>query len=163
MKITVRGWNRDMGETVIADHPLQAVEYRYDDTRAYYNKPVLYWQSSVAPMTVAWFQPMKLTGNYRMEIRFTRDDVMQLFKYFFLYGGSQIDLDLVEEYGLTLSPELVKSILKKVKLPDLTLGDLMAMSAKKPEKPATADKLVEAAKVPKPSSPSKESLLDIDL
>ena len=50
-----------------------------------------------------------------MEIQFTRDDVMRLFKCLF---GRQLHTSLVEEYGLMFSPELVKSLLT-VKMTDL--------------------------------------------
>jgi hypothetical protein len=143
MQVTVRGWNRDMGETVIASHQLMDVEYTYDMTTAYCDKPVVYGPI-LQKMTVAWFQSLRLTGNYRMEIEFTRDDVMTLFKHHF---GSQLKSSLVEEYGLTFSPELVKSMLKTVKVTDLTLGELVAMSASTPDQPATADKLVDSGNV----------------
>jgi hypothetical protein len=80
--------------------------------RPYRGKQVLYGRGN---LTAAWFQPLKLTGNYRMEIQFTRDDVMRLFKCLF---GSQLHTSLVEEYGLMFSPELVKSLLT-VKMTDL--------------------------------------------
>ncbi|MCG2665944.1 hypothetical protein ACFPFP_03250 [Bradyrhizobium sp. GCM10023182] len=139
MEITVRGWSRDMGETKIANHFLPGVEYREDGT-AYRDKPVMY--NSGCGITVAWYQPLKLTGNYRMEVGLTRNDVMRLFKATF---GSELQQSLVENHGLTFSPELVKAMLKTVKLTDLTLGDLVGMNAAAPaEKPAMADKLLEA-------------------
>jgi hypothetical protein len=123
VRVTVRGWNRNMGETVIGNHSLPMMKYSPGGW-AYSNQPCLYEGSD--NITVAWFQPLKLTGNYRMEVQLTRDDVMKLFKGLF---GSKIQQGLVERYGLTFSPEVVKSVLKTVKLTDLTLGDLIAMSA----------------------------------
>jgi hypothetical protein len=59
-----------------------------------------------------------------------------------------IKLSLVEEYGLTFSPEVAKSILKTVKLTDLTVGDLVEMNSAAPaDKPATAEKLIEHSNV----------------
>jgi len=142
MKISVRGWGRDMGETVIANHFLLTTEYN-DDGTAYRDKPVLYKRG--LGIIVAWFQSLKLTGNYRMQVELTKTDVMRLFKRLF---GSEIQLSLVEEYGLTFSPEVAKSILKTVKLTDLTVGDLVEMNAAAPtDKPATAEKLVEHTNV----------------
>lgn len=142
MKISVRGWGRDMGTTTIANYSLLTTEYN-DDEIAYRDKPVLY--RYLGGITVAWFQSLKLTGNYRMEVELTKDDVMRLFKRLF---GSEIQLGLVEKYGLTFSPEVAKSILKTVKLTDLTVGDLVEMNSAAPaDKPATAEKLVEHSNV----------------
>ncbi|MFZ2159535.1 MAG: hypothetical protein WAV72_25910 [Bradyrhizobium sp.] len=142
VEVTVRGWARDMGPTKIASHFLPTVEYRQDGT-AYRDKPVMYQAGS--GVTVAWYQPLRLTGNYRMEVNLTRYDVMRLFKATF---GSELQQALVDRYGLTFSPDVVKSVLKTVKLTDLTLGDLVEMSAGSPsEQPVTAEKAVEVSNV----------------
>jgi hypothetical protein len=138
MKVTVRGWNRDMGETVIGTHFLPDAEYR-DNGTAYRDEPTIYqWFGNI---TVAWFQPLKLTGKYRMEVQLTPDDVMKLFKCLF---GGEIRPKLVERYGLTFSPEVAKSILKSIKLTDLTLGDLIAMSAEQQPEQTVETERVEA-------------------
>jgi hypothetical protein len=73
------------------------------------------------------------------------DDVMRLFKCLF---GSELQLNLVERYGLTFSPDVVKSILKAVKLTDLTLGDLATMNTvSQSEEPAATEKLAEPTNV----------------
>jgi hypothetical protein len=141
MKITVRGWGRDMGEKQIANHFLLTTEYKADGT-VYRDTPILY--KGAGNIIVAWFQRLKLTGHYRMEVQLSPTDVMTLFKCLF---GSELDVKLIERYGLTFSPEATKAILRTVKLSDLTLGDLAAMGAASPEEPATADKLVESENV----------------
>ncbi len=138
MKVTVRGWGRDMGEKVIASYYLPDVEYRSNGT-AYRAKPVLY--EGPGNITVAWCQPLKLTGDYRMEVQLTPFDVMWLYKCLF---GSELKLKHVERYGLTFSPDVVKSILKTVKLSDLTLGELVAMSATSQTEEAAATETVAA-------------------
>jgi hypothetical protein len=138
MKITVRGWGRDMGETPIIDNNLFNFKHSEDGT-VYRDTPVLYGISNGVRMS--WFQSLRLTGNYRMDVQLSRDEVVRLFKYAF---GSELELHDVKRYGLTFSPELVKHILKAVKLTDLTLGDLVAMSSASPDdQPETAEKLVE--------------------
>jgi hypothetical protein len=140
MEVTVRGWNRDMGETKIANHYLPSVEYREDGT-VRRDIPVMY--KSGYGITIAWYQPLRLTGNYRMEVSLKRHDVMRLFKATF---GSELQQGLIETYGLTFSPEVVKGMLKTVKLTDLTLGDLVEMNiAAPPEEPVTAEKLLESS------------------
>jgi hypothetical protein len=77
-------------------------------------------------VTVAWYQPLKLTGNYRMEVEFSYYDVKKLFGSTF---GWVLNSSLIEEDGFTMSPEFVKAVLRTVKLTDLTLGDLVAMNS----------------------------------
>ena len=141
MKVTVRGWGRNMGSKEIGNHSILNMKYKTDGT-AYRSEPVLY--SRPGNITVAWFQPLKLTGGYRMEVQLTRDDIGKLFKCMF---GSELQQNVIEEWGLSFSPEVVKSILKTVKLTDVTLGDLMAMNSSPSEEPATAEKLVESTNV----------------
>jgi len=137
MKVTVRGWNRDMGEKELGRHSLLFMDVNPDGT-TYRDKPVLY--TSAGSITVAWFQELKLTGNYRMEVELTENDIMSLFKQYF---GSELKKGLTDRWGLTFSPELVKSILKTVKLSDLTLGDLVAMNTKAEDEKATGTETVD--------------------
>jgi hypothetical protein len=89
MKITVRGWRRDMGKTEIVDHDLLYVEYS-DDGTVWRDTPALYHH--LGGMKIAWCQPLRLTGNYRMDVHFSGSDIMRLFKCFF---GSEIQQELV--------------------------------------------------------------------
>jgi hypothetical protein len=125
-----------MGTTEIANHFLPTTTYRESGTVGR-DTPVIYERPG--NVTVAWYQPLRLTGNYRMELQLSRSDIMRLFKCYF---GSEIQQAVVEKYGLTFSPEVVKSILKTVKLTDLTLGELIAMNSSTPanEEPEKEDK-----------------------
>jgi hypothetical protein len=142
MKVSARGWGRDMGEKVLGNHFLLTMKLKTDGT-TYRDEPVLY--KNPGTVEVAWFQTMKLTGDYRMEVEFTRNDIMKLFKCMF---GSELQQNLIEEWGLTFSPEVTKAILRTVKLSDLTLGDLAAMNtAPQSEEPAATEKAAEPTKV----------------
>ena len=142
MKVTVRGWARDMGAKELAEFDLSDLRISRDGT-AYRNTPVMY--SRLGRVTVSWCQPMRYMGDYRMDLDFTADDVLKLFKANF---GSELGASLIEEHDFTLSPELVKSILKSVKLSDLTLGDLAAMQAARVEaEEEQADKPAETQNV----------------
>ncbi len=126
MKITARGWGRDMGENVIGNPFLLSTEYR--------ERGSLRWDETIIyrgglGITVSWSQDLRLSGSYRMDVHFSPDDIMRLFKCYF---GSELQKRPVERYGLTFSDEVVESMLSKVKLTDMTLGDLMkAMNADK--------------------------------
>jgi len=125
MRITARGWARDMGKKLLASIPLTGMKISDDEKHTIrMDTPGLF--QSYGRVWVSWFQTMRYTGDYRMDIEFSRDDIMRLFK---ASNGSELTPDLMETYGLTLSPELVKSALRTVKLSDLTLGDLAAMGA----------------------------------
>jgi hypothetical protein len=133
MEVTVRGWGRDMGEKQLGKHFLLTMQYRENgDSTVRRDTPALY-RSAGGTISVGWFKELRLTGDYWMKVELNRYDVMKLFKCMF---GSELQKSLVEEWGLTFSPELVKSILKTVKLSDLTLGDLVEMNAPKSDEAA---------------------------
>jgi hypothetical protein len=141
MKITVRGWARDCGTTVLADHDLTTVEYKSDKSRSVWrDKPALF--SPTGGVFVAWCQKFRHVGDYRMEIELTTEEVLHLFK---LHFGTELEESHLDILGFTVSPELTKRILRTVKLSDVTLGDLAAMNTSAGEPPATAEKLVEAS------------------
>jgi hypothetical protein len=131
MKITVRGWSRDMGHTTIVAHDVS--EMRFDKSGAHYNgSPVIF--SNFPEIQILWHKNLKLTGDYLVSLALDRHEVLRLFKLTF---GSDLGPRLVEEHGFTVSPALAKLILRTVKLPDLTLGDLVAMQAAASEKIST--------------------------
>jgi hypothetical protein len=141
MKVTVQGWRRDMGTKELASHDLS--ELRISDEWVQTNVPTIFRLQG--ELSVCWHQELKLTGNYRMQIQFSRSDVMRLFKSMF---GSELSASLIEEHEFTISPQLKKAILRTVKLSDLTLGDVAAMiGSSSVEESATAEKLVEPTNV----------------
>lgn len=143
MKITVRGWGRDMGTKIIADHELKCLSISRDISRTVRRgDPGIF--TSFGKVFVSWFQNLRLTGDYRMEIELSNDDILRLFKSKF---GSELNEWLLEEEGFTVSPELTKRILRTVKLSDVTLGDLAAMNDATSNGSATAEKLLKTAKV----------------
>jgi hypothetical protein len=108
MKITVRRWGRDMGEKEIANHPLSTLEMSKDG-RVRRDDPAVIIKSFY--VDVAWHQTLKLTGDYRMEVRFSESDVIRLFKVMF---GSELTTRLIEEQGFTISPELKKAFCRRL-------------------------------------------------
>jgi hypothetical protein len=120
MKFTARGWNRDMGQNEIASIDLSQSSIRRDGTyNISLNQTAL--NSAYYDVTIRWGKKLHFTGNYLMKLELTRDDVVQLFKASF---GTELDVDLIEQHGFTVSDELSRAVLGKVKLADLTLGDL---------------------------------------
>ena len=80
-----------------------------------------------------------------MEIELFPSDVLALFK---AYYGTELREWMVDDEGFTISPELTKRALRSVKLTDVTLADLAAMSTGTPsEESPTAEKLVEGTNV----------------
>lgn len=125
MKVTARGWSRNMGTNVIFDHDLVDV-HASRDSRQYlsWGTPTIF--KSLGNVGVHWGRDLSFTGSYRVEVNFSRPDVVRLFKAMF---GSELDVDLVEECGFTISSDLQKAILGKIKLADLTIGDLAGLGA----------------------------------
>jgi hypothetical protein len=120
MRVTARGWNRDMGQNEIASMDLSQCSIRRDGTYSIHLHQTAL-NSPYSDVTVRWGKKLHLTGNYLMKLELTRDDVVQLFKASF---GTELDVDLIERHGFTVSEELSRTVLGKVKLADLTLGDL---------------------------------------
>jgi hypothetical protein len=143
MKISVRGWSRDMGTKEVVDFRLSEISVNEDSTRTVYRaKPGIF--TAPGRTFIAWFQHLRHMGDYRMEIELSNQDLLRLFKAKF---GTELREWLVDDEGFTISPELTKRALRTVKLSDVTLADLAAMSATPAEEPPTAEKLVESGNV----------------
>lgn len=149
MRVTARGWSRNMGTTEIADISVSDLKLKRDERKN------LHWGSSAlfcsSPqygpflgVEIHWSKEMKMTGSYRMELKLTRSDILHLFRTVF---GDELKVSLIEEHGFTVSPDLTKAMLKTVKLTDLTLGELLDMNDK------AAKNAVPAADLEKPSEP----------
>ncbi|MBY0531801.1 MAG: hypothetical protein K2P86_07500 [Xanthobacteraceae bacterium] len=144
MDISVRGWARDMGWKEILRHELVDAELSDDQNRTVsYNRPPKIFKS-YGGVSITWGRNLSLMGDYRIEAELSKSDVMHLFKLAF---GSELKAKLLEQ-GFTASDDLKEAVLRTVKLSDVTLGDLAAMTSTKPDdQPATADKLIEASNV----------------
>jgi hypothetical protein len=140
MKISARGWNRNMGSTEIADIDLSGllIDRREGNRTVHFNDSGLF--AGVYRTWIAWGKSLTLGGNYRFEVEFTSADVLQLFKARF---GTQLGPELLEEYGFTATPELERAVLSKIKLTDVTLGDLLKMGGNSDQQTATSEKPVE--------------------
>ena len=143
MKITVRGWSRDMGTKEVIDLRLAEVSLNNDRQRYIYReKPGIFTEPG--RIFIAWFQQLRHMGDYRMEMELSNEDLLRLFKAKF---GTELREWLVDDEGFTISAELTKRALRTVKLADVTLADLAAMSATASEEAATAETLFEKGNV----------------
>jgi hypothetical protein len=68
-----------MGTHTIARHDLSEFLIS-DDPRKTINRSSPGLFNSDGDVSVAWAQPLKFTGDYRMQIDFTQDDVFKLMK-----------------------------------------------------------------------------------
>ncbi|WP_315731223.1 MULTISPECIES: hypothetical protein [unclassified Bradyrhizobium] len=120
MQLKARGWGRNMGNTTIADIDLIELKVRREP-----NKPVNFHSPGLfdvsGEISVAWGKTLHLGGDYRLQADFSYDEVAKMFRAAF---GSRLTPEILERCGLTLSDELQKAALSKVKVADLTLGDL---------------------------------------
>lgn len=133
MDIKVRGWNRDMGTHKLASHDLS--DFRISDEpkkNIRWNSPGLF--RHYGEVSVAWGQTLKFTGDYRMQIDFSQDDVLKLMKASY---GRELDVDLLDK-GFVISDALKKKILSEIKWTELTLGDLIGNTQTAPrQEPGT--------------------------
>jgi hypothetical protein len=124
MKMTARGWSRNMGVNVLGDIPVAEMSLNRDQNqRLSWNSHAIF--SSWPNVEVHWTQDIRMTGSYRMQLYFTRADIVRLLK---ATMGTELPVELIEEYGFTVSPELSRAILSNVKLTDITVGDLVKMT-----------------------------------
>jgi hypothetical protein len=136
MKITARGWNRDMGSKELTCIDLSELEIKTDESRTLWqHSPAMFLKRYYLGVEVHWVQELKMTGNYRVAVHLSRSDVLQLFKAVF---GTRPSANLLEQ-GFVVSDELKKAVLRTIKLTDLTLGELAAMGSQPIEQLPTAD------------------------
>jgi hypothetical protein len=135
MRIYIRGWSRDMGEKELVSATSEELKISDDKERwVFRDKPPTIFRDApyskyptyYPRLHVAWHQKMQYMGDYRMAMELTRGDVLQLFKAMF---GTELRAYMIEDEGFTVSEGLKNAVLKTVKLTDLTLGELAAMSA----------------------------------
>ncbi len=138
MQITARGWGRDMGCNEVANFDLSELKVsRQPEKRVWFNSPGLF--DVAGEISVAWGKKLTLGGSYRLQVDFSYDEVAKMFRAAF---GSMLTPEILARCGLTLSDELQKSALSKVKVSDLTLGDLAKMVTPAEEAPATTSEVV---------------------
>ena len=124
MKLSARGWGRDMGPTeIMDDHSLSELGVSEEGGSFYKNGTPAVFQSFFG-VAVSWHRKLRLTGDYRLDLVLTYEDITMLFKAAF---GEEITPSMLRRYGLKLSPELDKAALAKIKLGDLTLAELAAL------------------------------------
>lgn len=129
MEVSARGWNRDMGKNNLAEVDLSEIAVNNDPRKTVqWNGTSIF--KSWGEVGIHWRQKMAFTGNYRMEINLTSSDMVHLFK---IWNGRQLDVDLIDNYGFTVSAELKKRILGEIRLADLTIGDLASLGAAPPK------------------------------
>lgn len=136
MKLSMRGWSRDMGRTELMEQSLSGLDVSDDGTVKFSGPPTIYkhWNS----VLVGWRQALQHNGNYRMDLELSHNDIATLFKAAF---GDEITPRTLNRYGFKLSPEVDKAALARVKLSDLTLADLAAIVKPASEKKDDGDEV----------------------
>ncbi|MBA2400938.1 MAG: hypothetical protein H0V72_19995 [Bradyrhizobium sp.] len=129
MEVTLRGWHRDMGTKHLTTVDLTTVPPVTDARKSVKFNSVSIFKGFME-VGIHWRQNMSYTGNYRMEVNLSYDDIVHLFK---AWNGAELDVNLIDHHGFTVSPELRKRLLGEIKLADLTIGDLAGIASKKEE------------------------------
>jgi|KBSSwiStaDraftv2_1062776.scaffolds.fasta_scaffold104616_2 hypothetical protein len=135
MEVSLRGWNRDMGEKVLTNADLTEIRPVRDTSKTVqWNGTSIF--KGFGEIGIHWRQKMSYTGNYRMEVNFSTSEIVHLFK---AWNGTVLDVDLIDNHGFTVSDELRKRLLGEIKLADLTIGDLAGIASKKENKPEESE------------------------
>jgi len=132
VKLIARGWNRNMGDNVIANVDLTQAQTSRDPSRNIHfdKEPVIF--SAVGEVSIDWGKSVTLGGKYRWELELSTEEIVRLFKNKL---GSELDVDLLENHGFTVSDTLKKKMIGNIKIADLTLGELANLAA--PAEPAS--------------------------
>jgi len=131
MEVSLRGWNRDMGKNTLKNVDLTEIPPLRDTSKTVSWERVSIFKG-IGEIGIHWRQKMSYTGNYRMEVNFDTSEIVHLFK---AWNGAELDVDLIDDHGFTVSDELRKRLLGEIKLVDLTIGDLAGIASKKEDKP----------------------------
>jgi hypothetical protein len=109
MKIQARGLRRDVGWNLIGDQDLNCgfMDGGNGDT-----------------IQITWSNYLRLGGDYWVRTEVTPSDVVEMFKQMF---GSELDINLLDKHGFTISDDLKSRALRTLKLENITLGDLAAL------------------------------------
>jgi hypothetical protein len=138
MKVTARGWGRNMGDNVIADVDLTEASVTRDPNRLInFDKDPTIFRTGEG-VNIDWGKRVNLGGRYRWEVELTTEEIIHLFR---TKVGSELGVDLLEQHGFSVSEALKKRVLGSIKLADLTIGDLAKLGATAPSeqpKPASA-------------------------
>jgi hypothetical protein len=137
-----------MGDNTLVEHDLTNASVSKDHTRriSFDVPPVVF--KGFTEVSIDWGMKLNYSGNYRMELKLSSEEIMHLFKAKF---GTELRTHLLDEDGFTVSDELKKRILGGIKLSDLTIGDLAGIAA------TPAAKVEEPAPTP-PASPFRRRL-----
>ena len=149
MRVTARGWSRNMGDNVIADIDLTEAAVTRDPTRriTFGNEPTVFRTGD--GVSIDWGKRVNMGGKYRWEVELTTDEIIRLFR---VKVGSELDVGLLEQHGFTVSEDLQKKILGGIKLADLTIGDLARLGA------ASSPEASESTSQPVPITPFRRRI-----
>ena len=120
MKITATGWGRDMGPKRLGG-PMLHGERLSDTKPVIFNTDTTYVEKIEADdgsdsIMISWHAELKLTGNYLVELSFTNEDLLYLFKHLF---GVEINLENKTRIGLSIKDDVVLERVSGMKVGDL--------------------------------------------
>jgi hypothetical protein len=115
MKLSMTGWNRNMGSNRIGNPDLRS---------ATPNRPtidVMRLKKRDSELQMSWFaEHLTLTGNYQVDLSLTEYDVLGLFKAYF---GTHLSLADLESNGIHLTNEGLREKIRS--MPAGELFDIM--------------------------------------
>ena len=118
MYVTARGWKRDMGAWQLINQPLENSKVTHGASSHYINfdSPSIHVTSEKS-VHVGWGkQNLTLGGNFQFLVRFTKDEIVQLFK---LAIGETLSPEFLKEAGLTVDDAVVRDRIRSMAVAQL--------------------------------------------
>ena len=116
MELSVRGWRRDHGKRVIGDIVVSAetVDCADPSRTSYRASPKIHISDDSVDVT--WSAELRLTGEYRIDITISKQEIDELFRF---VHKEQITQKQLSEIGVVLesiepSAELVRQTIREM-------------------------------------------------
>lgn len=119
MRIAVSGWNRNMGETEIGNLSVEDLEIvdrdRFPLAHDYWGwEPDGFYDRN--GVQIRWGKALKLTGDYKVYIGLSKEDVVNLFKKVI---GAKLDNEAIRSCELQLDDSVIRQHLNGLKVEEL--------------------------------------------
>jgi hypothetical protein len=117
MHMTATGWGRDMGPWQILDQSLAESKVTRGPSTHYINmNAASVHVNSDNGIQVGWGKHLTLGGNFKIILRFSKDEIVQLFK---LAVGETLSPEVLKESGLTVDDAAVRDRMRSMSVAQL--------------------------------------------
>jgi hypothetical protein len=117
MYMTATGWGRDMGPWQILDQSLADAKVTSGLSTHYINmNAASVHVNADNVIQIGWGKHLTLGGNFKIVVRFSKDEIVQLFK---LAVGETLGPEVLKEAGLTVDDAAVRDRMRSMTVAQL--------------------------------------------